>query len=142
MITGYAHLALTVKDMEKSVDFYTRVLGCKKAFELPNRETGAPHIVYIHVCKNVFLELFYGGKVRHEWSREVIGYNRICINCEDINVVIKQVEAAGWPFDTALKKGGDKFLEAWISDPDGNRIELMQIDPESPQGKVSAGIPV
>ena len=142
MITGYGHLALRVKDMEKSVDFYTRVLGFKKVFDFPNRVTGEPNIVYIHIYKNIFLELFYGGVTKYEWSRDVIGFNHICLECKDIDAVVKQVEDAGWPIDTPLKKGGDLNMQAWISDPDGNRIELMQIDPESPQGKVSAGKPV
>jgi lactoylglutathione lyase len=142
MISGYGHLALRVENMEKSVDFYTRVLGFRKVFELSNKETGAPFIVYIHINRNVFLELFYNGTVKPEWSPQVIGFNHICFECDDINAVLQQVEAAGWPIVTPLKKGGDLNLQAWVADPDGNKIELMQIDPESPQGKISAGIPV
>lgn len=29
----------------------------------------------------------------------------------------------------------DKNWQAWIHDPDGNKVELMMIDPESPQAK-------
>jgi len=139
MITGYGHLALKVKDMEKSIDFYTRVLGFKKAFELPHPETGAPNIVYIHINRNIFLELFYGGTLKQEWSPEGIGFRHICFECDDIKLVLQQVESADWPVDTPLKQGKDLNLQAWVRDPDGNRIELMQIDPESPQGKISSG---
>jgi lactoylglutathione lyase len=129
-------LALKVQDMDNSIDFYTRVLGFRKVFDIPNKDTGEPFIVYIHIHKNMFLELFYGGTVKHEWAGNLIGFNHICLECSDINTVLKQVENAGWPIMHPLKKGGDSNLQAWITDPDGNRIELMQIDPESPQGKI------
>jgi lactoylglutathione lyase len=32
-------------------------------------------------------------------------------------------------------RGNDGNLQAWISDPDGNRIEFMELDPESKQRK-------
>ena len=50
MVTSFAHAALTVQDMDKSVDFYTRVLGFKKAFDILEPETGKPWIVYIAVA--------------------------------------------------------------------------------------------
>ena len=31
--------------------------------------------------------------------------------------------------------GADGNLQAWIEDPDGNRIELMQMDPNNMQSK-------
>ena len=37
------------------------------------------------------------------------------------------------------KLGLDHNLQAWIKDPDGNAIELMQITPESPQRAVADG---
>ena len=36
MITGIAHTAVTVKDMDESIRFYTQVLGFKKAFSIPH----------------------------------------------------------------------------------------------------------
>jgi len=56
-ITAIAHLAVTVKDMKKSLDFYTRVLGFKKAFEIPEPETGKPWIEYLYVGNKQFVEL-------------------------------------------------------------------------------------
>ncbi|GHV90747.1 lactoylglutathione lyase [Spirochaetia bacterium] len=142
MVTGIAHLAITVKDMEKSLDFYTRILGFKKAFEMPNRSTGEPWIVYLHIKKNQFLELFYHGERDNPWDASLRGFNHICLEIDDIQGMVKHIEDSGWKIDQALKQGGDKNLQAWISDPDGVRIELMQISPESPQGKIAAGLPL
>jgi lactoylglutathione lyase len=35
--------------------------------------------------------------------------------------------------DVEPKTGADNNTQAWIHDPDGNKIELMQISPDSPQ---------
>jgi len=63
----------------------------------------------------------------------------VCLECDDIEAVLRQVEAASWPVDVPLKRGRDLNLQAWIADPDGNRIELMQLDPEAPHRKIIAG---
>jgi lactoylglutathione lyase len=142
MVTGIAHLALTVKDMERSLDFYTRVLGFKKAFEMPDRTTGAPWIVYLHINGDQFLELFYHGEKDTPWDASLRGFNHICLKIDDLKSMVKQIENAGWKIDKELKQGGDKNLQAWITDPDGVRVELMQISPESPQAKTEAGLPL
>jgi lactoylglutathione lyase len=140
MITGIAHSALTVKDMEKSLDFYTRVLKFKKAFEVPDHTTGAPWIVYLHIKDNQFLELFYHGTRDNPWNPSLRGFNHLCLAVDDIKAMIKDIEDEGWKIDRELKQGGDTNLQAWITDPDGVRIELMQINPASPQGKIAAGL--
>jgi len=57
-ITNIAHIAITVKNMEKSLDFYTRVLGFKKAFSIPDPKTGTPWIEYLYMGNGQFTELF------------------------------------------------------------------------------------
>ncbi len=36
MLTGLDHLVVTVTDISRAVDFYTRVLGWKRAIKRPN----------------------------------------------------------------------------------------------------------
>jgi lactoylglutathione lyase len=138
MITGITHLALTVKDMEKSLDFYTRGLGYQKAFELPEPRTGAPWIVYLKAGSQ-FIELFYNATDDNPWKPRLRGFNHIALQVDDIQTTVKSIEAAGIKMDQAPKQGADKNWQAWLTDPDGVRIELMQLDPESPQGKLIAG---
>ena len=45
MIKSIAHSAVTVKDMDESIRFYTKALGFHQAFELKNPETDAPWVV-------------------------------------------------------------------------------------------------
>jgi catechol 2,3-dioxygenase-like lactoylglutathione lyase family enzyme len=135
LITGITHLALTVKDMEKSLDFYERVLGFKKAFSLSNPQTGEPWIEYLQ-AGNQFVELFYNGTVDTPWKSELRGFNHLCLQVDDIHSTVKRIEDAAYPMDAPAKQGSDKNFQAWLKDPDGIRIELMQLSPESPQGKL------
>ena len=134
MITGIAHLALTAKDMEKSLDFYIRVLGFKKAFSLAHPETGAPWIEYLQVGTQ-FIELFYNRNEENPWKSSLRGFNHLCLLVDDIYSIVKGIEEANYPMDSGVREGSDKNLQAWLKDPDGVRVELMQISPESPQGK-------
>ncbi len=133
MITNIAHNAVTVADMEASLRFYTEGLGFRKAFEIPNPDTGEPGIVYLKICPGQFLELFYGGTEQNPWRHEHIGFNHFCFEVDDIHTAVEKVRQAGYPIDIEPKQGADLNWQAWVTDPNGVRIELMKIDPNSPQ---------
>lgn len=134
-ITGIAHTALTVRDMEKSLDFYTRVLGFKKAFEIRNPDTGAPWINYLYIGDEQFIELFYDGTKDNPWSEELRGFNHLCLRVDDIKSVVERVTKEGAVITDGPKQGLDYNWQAWVTDPDGVRVELMQIDEKSPHYK-------
>lgn len=135
MITSIAHGAITVKDMEASLKFYTEGLGFTKVFEINEPNTGAPWIVYLNVCKGQFLELFYGGEKDNPWHGDLIGFNHFCFQVDDIHASAQRVKDAGYTLDTEPKVGVDYNWQAWVTDPNGVRIEMMQIDPRSPHAK-------
>ncbi|MDL2229595.1 VOC family protein [Treponema sp. OttesenSCG-928-L16] len=142
MLTGITHLALTVKDMDRSVDFYCRVLGLKKAFEIAEPDTGAPWIVYLHLAKSQFVELFYNGTRENPWEPELRGFNHICFEVDDIHKTAEHIKNAGYKLDKEPRLGADKNWQCWVTDPDGVRIELMQISPESPHAKAAGSLPL
>lgn len=133
MITGIAHSAVTVRDMEESLRFYTKALGFQQAFELPNPENGKPWIIYLSICPGQFLELFYGGESAHTWNDRLVGFNHLCLEVDDIDKAVQAILDAGYELDSMPEKGSDHNWQAWVSDPNGVRIELMKIMPESPQ---------
>ena len=45
MITGIGHIAITCQDIDKSLDFYTRVLGLHEAFRM--ERDGSLWMVYL-----------------------------------------------------------------------------------------------
>lgn len=132
MAKAMAHMAVTVKDMDASLRFYVDALGLTKAFEIAHPETGDPWIVYLNVCKGQFVELFFGGKADHPWVPDEAGFNHLCFEVEDIQAATQRVIDAGFQMDSMPRVGSDHNWQSWTRDPNGIRIELMQIDPRSP----------
>jgi len=128
MMKGIGHLALLVKDMDKALDFYTRVLGGKYAFSFD--QDGKPWIEYVQLVPGQFVELFYNRKAENAGS-----FMHICLSVEDIDAACKQIMDAGYPVDRMPSMGCDGNMQAWVTDPDGNSIELMQLMPGCPQLK-------
>ena len=127
-----SHVAFNVRDMEASFKFYCDLLGFTPAFAA--KKDGNPWIEYIKVAKNRFLELFYPDE-NGDFSTSLTSYHHICFSLEDIHAVEKVLDDAGWPIDIRPKQGGDKNWQMWTRDPDGNKIELMQMSPDSPQAQ-------
>ena len=134
MAISLGHLAITVSDMEKSLDFYENGLGFKHVFDFSKPETGEPWIVYLHLGNDQFIELFYGGKNDYKWNVEDRAYNHICFAVDDMDAVVARLNAAGYQL-----VGCDGNRQCWITDPDGVRIEIMQLFSGSPQGKIISG---
>ena len=133
MIKGIAHAAVTVKDMPESIRFYTQALGFREVFTFQHPETGAPWIVYLNIAPGQFIELFYGGTEDQTWNDSLIGFNHLCFEVKDIQTAVQKVRDAGYPIDVEPQLGLDHNWQAWTRDPNGIRIELMQIMPDSPQ---------
>lgn len=57
----------------------------------------------------------------------------ICLTVDGLETFVEQLRAAGIEIDVEPQMGLDFNLQAWIHDPDGNKIELMEISPKSPQ---------
>ena len=139
MAINIGHLAITVQDMEKSLDFYCNGLGFKHVFDFDRPENGEPWIVYVHLGGDQFIELFYGGEKEYHWDEHDRAYNHFCLAVDDMDAVIKRLEAAGYALRKQPKIGCDGNRQCWIDDPDGVRIEIMQLAPDSPQSRVIRG---
>jgi len=135
MIKGLAHTAYVVKDMEKSLHFYCDILGFKKIFELRRPETNAQWIEYLKVKEGQFIELFYGGEKTNSVDMQTTGYNHLCLEVDDIHEIAEHLKSNGVTLDVEPKQGLDLNYQCWAKDPDGNRIEFMQMHPDCPQLK-------
>ena len=131
-IIGIGHAAYNVTDMKKSLDYYCGILGFQDAFEM-NDDKGQPWIHYIRVAPGQFLELFYNRK------DDTVGtaYNHLCINVENVQEVADYLRPLGL-LTVEVKKGKSGTLQCWSADPDGNRIEFMEITPDSKQAEADA----
>jgi len=130
MITGIAHVALTVSSMKRSIDFYTRALGFTRAFDLLD-DKGNIKLTYLRVGRSQFIEIFPGDPTLVVKSRT----GHVCFEVDDLPATVEAMRAQGVEILVEPKMGRDGCRQAWIADPDGYRIELMQIMPNSLQAK-------
>lgn len=130
--TGLGHVAIRVKDIDRSLDFYIGKLGLEEMLRL-HRDNGDLWLVYLRVTDEQYLEVFPYAVGDEAPPREAIGLNHVCITVDDVDVVAAQLIAAGVPLLQPLTEGADGNRQAWIADPDGNRFELMQMRPQSMQ---------
>ena len=128
MITGLAHVCFTVSNLEASIDFYQNKLGFSHAFDFINDE-GKRFGVYLHIGGRNFIEMFVGNV-----NAEAKGhsYRHCCLEVDDINATATELRSQGVEV-SEVKMGSDNSWQAWLTDPDGNRIELHQYTPKSKQ---------
>lgn len=138
MIKRIGHLAFDVEDMERSLHFYCDVLGLKHAFDIHDNDD-QPWIVYLQVQGLQFIELFYNGQNKPEPVKRPIGFSHLCLEVEDIHACAEHLRQHGVKLDVEPQMGKDHNWQCWVRDPDGNRIEFMQISPESPHMKAYRG---
>jgi catechol 2,3-dioxygenase-like lactoylglutathione lyase family enzyme len=137
VITGIGHAAFGASDLERSLDFYCRGLGLREAFRLYN-ERGETWIVYLQVRGLDFIELFPDPRVQPA-AAPGRAYRHLCLMVDDLQGTLDELAARGVHPDGPAKQGKDRNWQAWLTDPDGNRIELMQIMPDSPQQAAAGG---
>ena len=126
MIRNLAHLCLTVENLDTSLAFYRDVLGLPVAFEF-HRDSGERFGAYVHVGGRTFIELFQGEHKPHDPKQS---YRHFCLEVDDINQTVATLRSHGLEVSDP-KRGRDQSWQAWVTDPDGNRIELHQYTPES-----------
>ncbi len=119
MITGLAHVCFTVRDLDRSLAFYCDGLGFSKAFDFV-RESGERYGAYISAGPRVFIELFAG---EHAASAESPSFRHICLEVDDIESTVAELHGKGIAVGN-ISLGLDNTYQAWLTDPDGNRIEL------------------
>jgi lactoylglutathione lyase len=138
MITAIGHVAFRVTDLDRALDFYCGKLGFREAFRLDREGEPSPWIVYLQIAPGHFIELFPGAtKVGPQPGRDA-GYNHFCLLVDDIEATVRRLGERGLAVPGAPTKGLDNNYQYWITDPDGNRIELMEIKPESPHAAADA----
>jgi lactoylglutathione lyase len=132
------HIALRAKDIEKTVSFYRDVLGMKEAFRMYHGEGGAISAIYLCVAAGQFIEIFPNGTAEHAIENNTIGYAHLCIEVEDAAQALRELREKGIPVDRELQTGLSKCKMFWTHDPDGNRIEFMELTPECLQAQAIA----
>lgn len=121
------HAMLRVGDMHRSVDFYTRVMGMKviRIFEQPEQKYSLAFLGYGDEPSTCVLELTHNhGVSQYDLGT---GYGHIAIGVKDCYKACADIKALGGRIvrEAGPLKGSIEVI-AFIVDPDGYRIELVQ----------------
>jgi lactoylglutathione lyase len=135
MITDIGHTAFAAHDLDRALTFYA-LLGIRESFRL-HREDGSLMLIYLHVAGDRFVEMFPGGPPPD--PKRVGSFMHLCLLVDDLQATVAQLREAGVAIEREPKVGLDHNWQAWIRDPDGNPIELMQLVEDSPQRQVARG---
>ncbi len=121
------HTMLRVGDLQRSIDFYTDLLGMKLLRQSDNEayKYTLAFLGYGDESENTVLELTYNWGVSEYEHGGAFGH--IAIGCDDIYATCKALKAAGADVyrDAGPVKGGSTVI-AFVRDPDGYAIELIQ----------------
>jgi lactoylglutathione lyase len=135
VITDLGHLAFAAHNLERSLAFYAK-LGLHEAFRL-HHEDGTLMLVYLHVTGDRFIEVFPNGPAPDPQRQG--SFMHLCLVVDDLHGTIEQIQKEGIAIEQEPKVGLDHNWQAWIRDPDGNPIELMQLVEASPQRQIARG---
>jgi lactoylglutathione lyase len=121
------HTMLRVGNLQRSIDFYTQVLGMRllRTSENPEYKYSLAFLGYGSNPDHAELELTYNwGVDKYEMGS---AYGHIAISAEDIYQTCEQVRAAGGNItrEPGPVKGGTTVI-AFITDPDGYKVELIE----------------
>lgn len=122
----FLHTMLRVVDLDKSIEFYTKVLGMQVLERTDNTE-------YRYTL--VFVGFEAGGttiELTHNWDTNSYekgsAFGHIALGVDDIYAACNKIKMLGGKVtrEPGPVKGGSTHI-AFITDPDGYQIELIQL---------------
>ncbi len=139
MTVRLAHLCLRTCRFETMTSFYRDALSLPVAFELPLPD-GRVFGRYFSLGETSFLEVFdhagatemWGGDAGPVSPRPNSTFQHFCLEVSGLEAYRAELVARGVAA-SEITTGMDNSRQAWIKDPDGNDIELMEYTPLSLQ---------
>jgi catechol 2,3-dioxygenase-like lactoylglutathione lyase family enzyme len=121
---NHVGIAVKVENFDKSLDFYTKVLGFRVAFRFPSPD-GKPTTTYFQINRDTFLEMAPASANLPE------GITHMGIETGDLKATIARLRTGGATVEDLRISGPTKALLSNINDPNGIRLELIELTPDS-----------
>ena len=120
------HTMLRVGDLQRSIDFYTRILGMQllRQNDYPDGKFTLAFLGYGEESQNTVLELTYNWGV--EGYEVGSGFGHLAIEVDDVYRAAEAIrEQGGKIIREAGPMNAGKTIIAFVEDPDGYPIELI-----------------
>ncbi len=121
-INGIDHVALSVRNLEKSLEFYTKVLGLK----ITEREYSKPGIEYFLDCGTSLIGLIQGDPSgeKHLLQDSGLGGNHVSfrVDTKDFDRIVEEIKRL--EITITFHKKREKSWSLYFLDPDGNKLEI------------------
>jgi len=123
------HTMLRVGDLDRSVRFYTEVLGmkCLRTTDRPDQKYSLAFVGYDDEARTAVLELTYNyGVDKYDLGN---AYGHVALAVPDAAKACEEVKRRGGKVtrEAGPVKGGTTVI-AFVEDPDGYKIELIERD--------------
>lgn len=121
------HTMIRVGDLQRSVNFYTQVMGMQllRTTDRPEQKYSLAFVGYGDESSGAVLELTYNyGVERYDLGA---GFGHIAIAVPDAYAACERIRSAGGVVtrEAGPVKGGTTVI-AFVQDPDGYKIELIE----------------
>jgi len=127
-VLGVAHLAVYVKDLAKTRQFYEDFMGFGEPFTLPDKEGKGTRIVFIKVNDNQYFEIF------NEADRGEGQLNHISFYTDSADGMYRYLKSKGIEVmgdKGSVQKGKTLNKNFNVKDPDGHIVEIVEYQPDS-----------
>jgi catechol 2,3-dioxygenase-like lactoylglutathione lyase family enzyme len=122
-IVGLNHVGISVPNLDQAVTYYTKTMGFPEAFRNLD-DKGKPTLVYVQISKNTFLELLPASPDRPPGLNH---FGVVVDKMTDATAMFKQRGANV----AEIRLSGTKAILSNVTDPNGVRMELLELPPES-----------
>lgn len=129
-IVGVNHVGIAFDDLDAAVEYYTGTLGYPEAFRIEN-DAGELALVYVQVSQGTFVELQPTNDNRGP------GINHFGVVVDDMDAAIGMWRDRGVEVQDARSSSTNAILSN-VFDPNGNRMELLELPPESEHAQAMA----
>lgn len=120
------HTMIRVGDLQRSIDFYTRVLGMKllRQNDYPDGQFTLAFVGYGNEADNTVIELTYNWDTDHYEIGN--GFGHLAIEVDDVYRATDEIRELGGKIirDAGPMNAGTTII-AFVEDPDGYPIELI-----------------
>jgi lactoylglutathione lyase len=125
------HIGLRVEDLDQSLAYYT-ALGYEVLGGVPATPLGSLTMLKLPGDEFVTIELVHDP---HGHDTGPGGLSHLVISTADLHATLDQLAERGVEAEPpSSPDGSDDFWTTWLTDPDGNRIEMVQWPEGHPEG--------